>query len=465
MKKCIALLVSVILIISHCALQVSAYQVQPDGYITTDQFTTDWWQTDNHRENLEKKRIYGLETASFSEDLLLVFQGIGENGSPDIQDNYVNLDGELVDLNRGRFSSMSSFHEGLASFVSYDGSAGFIDKEGNIVLDTSKYNGSFHCYVSMTTRFVNGKTIVHNNDWINLNEMEKRFETEAYQESRHDVNPRPGIHPAEDWEWDTYNIPLPLYYIIDTKGNVVETVANLKALTEHPLFETAICTWQGVPLGVWMNPQEYAEPSVPETPIVSEEPEDTVVIYSRPELPEFHDADTYFKSKGKITDVVLGDMDLCSFIVNITNDTDYTDSGVIAVAAANTDNSTDGIDNSGVFFIPYYLEPHTSVNANISHRNIAHMMMFGKDAFLPNARTTAEALKGKADAAVIHFEDEDDLCNFYEMIPYEQSWKPRNLTNEYHVVCNGRAGVEFLNLLGISRPNCEEDAKHNVCRR
>jgi hypothetical protein len=145
----------------------------------------------------------------------------------------------------------------------------------------------------------------------------------------------------------------------------------------------------------------------------------------------------------------LGDLDFGAFTLTVTNNTNFRDSGVIAVAAANVDRST-GDNSSGVFFVPYVLEPNSSGEYFINHRDIIHQKMFNDDS--RQTGLTAEALTGQAAARVIHFEDDDDLWNFYNIVPYEQNWQPRNLVNDFQPICNGEEGKVFLKQLGITRP-------------
>jgi hypothetical protein len=402
-----------------CTAPAFAYQVYSWGEIGPDDYTTEYML--KNRGTLEGRELYQHEYASFSEGLLRIFQGT--DGTPD---NFIDTSGSLVDLNRGRFDFMSTFSGGLSSVskYAYDGKnnhiTGFVNKNGDMVLDTSKY-GSFHYYRVMTSRFVGGKALLSNYGYFDLRKLEEPEE-------------RAKLGAAE-------------FVVIDTNGKVLETIKGVDKLVAHPLFKTSITNYDGVPLGVLMDPMAYAgtngggsatAPTQP-TPELPKE-------YLRPDLPEYADADTYFQSKGTITNIYLGDLDFGSFILTVTNNTNFRDSGVIAVAAANADGSAGG---AGVFFVPYALEPNSSSEFSIEHRDIIHQYMFG-DAGRQTG-LTAEALKGQVDARVIHFEDEDDLWNFYESVPYEQSWTPQNLVSEFRPICSGAAGQAFLKQLRITR--------------
>jgi hypothetical protein len=221
---CLALLLT-------CAAPAFAYQVYPHGEIGPDDYTVEYML--KNRKALEARKIYEHEYASFSEGLLRIFQA--EENTPD---NFIDTNGKLVDLNRGRFSSMSTFSGGLSSVeqYSYDGNnnhiAVFVNKNGDVVLDTSKY-GSCHYYRVMTSRFVNGKALLSNYGFIDLKDIENRTLDERLWEK------------AE-------------FVVIDTKGKVLETIKGMDKLVAHPLFKTSITNYDGVPLGVLMNPMAYA---------------------------------------------------------------------------------------------------------------------------------------------------------------------------------------------------------------
>ncbi|MGE4549215.1 MAG: hypothetical protein AB7C89_06665 [Intestinibacillus sp.] len=414
-----------------CTAPAFAYQVYSWGEIGPDDYTTEYML--KNRGTLEDRKLYQHEHASFSEGLLRIFQGT--EGTPD---NFIDISGNLIDLNRGRFDFMSTFSGGLSSVSKYiyDGNnnhvTGFVNKNGAMVLDTSKY-GSFHYYRVMTSRFVNGKALLSNYGLIDLKDIENRTLDERLWEK------------AE-------------FVVIDTKGKVLETIKGVDKLVAHPLFKTSITNYDGVPLGVLMDPMAYAGTSGggSATEPVQSVPE-TSTEYQRPDLPDYADAETYFQSKGKITNIYLGDLDFGSFILTITNSTNSRDSGVIAVAAANADGSAGG---AGVFFVPYVLEPNSSSEYSVLHRDIIHQYMF--DDASRQTGLTAEALKGQVDARVIHFEDDDDLWNFYDSIPYEQNWTPQNLVSEFRPVCSGEAGKAFLKQLRIDRA-AVASGDHSFC--
>lgn len=428
-QKLGAALLSICIMLT-CTAPAFAYQVYSWGEIGPDDNTIEWFQ--KNREALEGRKLHGQEYASFSEGLLRIFEGT--EGTPD---NFIDTSGNLVDLNRGRFDFMSSFSGGLTSVskYAYDGKnnhiTGFVNKNGDMVLDTSKY-GSFHYYRVMTSRFVGGKALLSNYGYFDLKKLEDPAERAKLGDAK--------------------------FVVIDTKGKVLETIKGADKLMAHPLFKTSITNYDGVPLGVLMDPMAYAgtgggdSPAVPIEPI-PEPPKE----YQRPDLPDYADADTYFQSKGKVTNVVIGDLDFGSFILTVTNSTNLRDSGVIAVAAANVDGSAGG---AGVFFVPYVLEPNSSREYSIEHRDIIHLYMFNDDNWWTGV--TAEALVGQVDARVIHFEDDDDLWNFYESVPYEQSWTPQNLVSEFRPVCSGSAGDAFLKQLRITRPIASSGG-HSLC--
>lgn len=75
---------------------------------------------------------------------------------------------------------------------------------------------------------------------------------------------------------------------------------------------------------------------------------------------------------------------------------------------------------------------------------------------------TAETLTGQVAARIIHFEGDDDLWNFYNIVPYEQNCQPCNLVNDFRPICSGAAGQAFLKQLGITR-SAMAGGDHSFC--
>ncbi len=412
------------------------YQVYSWGEIGPDTYTIEYLSKNKITFNLEGRKIYGSERASFSEGLLRIFEGT--EGTPD---NFIDEAGTLIDLNRGRFDFMSTFSNGLSSVSKYvyngdtNHITGFVNKSGDMVLDTSQY-GSFRYYRVMTSKFVGGKALLSNYGDFDLKDIER---------------------DAPDYsKWGDAK-----FVVIDTKGNVLETIKGADKLVAHPLFKTSITDYDGVPLGVLMNPLAYAgtngssEVQAPAQPAPAPKKE-----YQRPALPDYADAETHFQAKGKITGIILGDLDFGSFLLTVQNPTGKKDSGVIAVAAANVDGSTSDENSSGVFFVPYELAPYATAEYEIEHRDILHLYMFEEN----NRYTGANAgdLSGKVEARIIHFTDDDDLWDFYQTVPYEQDWEAGNLVSEFQPVCNGTPGKEFLKKLSINRAR-NQSGDHSFC--
>ncbi len=77
-------------------------------------------------EDLEKQGICNYGTHEFQEGLMPV---LTDNGW-----NYINESGNIVDLNKGRFSYVYPFFEGLAAVIDFEDKAGYIDISGEIVI-------------------------------------------------------------------------------------------------------------------------------------------------------------------------------------------------------------------------------------------------------------------------------------------------------------------------------------------
>ena len=336
MKK----LVGFMLVLTICmgfVASVSAYQVTKSGIISIDDDTWQWWT--QRYDDLSARGIYQNSMASFSEGLLRIFHASEIPSQPN--DNYLDLNGNLVDLNRGRFVWMSTFHEEMASTSmtnenGYGGSScGFINKNGDMVLDTKQY-GSFEFDGPMTSRFVDGKALMYDADAVTW--ISDLFDNDMTQ-------------------WESKQE----YVVIDTKGNELERIVGGEALMAHPLFETSLANYDGVPLGVLINPEAYAgttgETTVPEE----------VAPPTKPDVKTTYGQSTAI-SKGYTIENNIGYL-----VVEVTNPTPNKDVGDVFYIYYAKYKGDNGIWDSTTEFLPsnliqqlhYEVEPNSVTTLRI----------------------------------------------------------------------------------------------------
>lgn len=98
---------------------------------------------EQNADALESRGIFLYGTHEFRDGLMPVLVSNtwnytpfadAEGGIPETVWNYINEDLEIVDLNRGRFTYVYPFFEGLAAVISDEGGVGYIDKAGKIVI-------------------------------------------------------------------------------------------------------------------------------------------------------------------------------------------------------------------------------------------------------------------------------------------------------------------------------------------
>lgn len=474
MKKFLALIAALALLASLLVLPAGAYYLCEDGYsIYANMETQKFWDT--HRTALDAREIYALSAdnsnfcGEFHDGLLLVHEAVTVPADryPGLNDNYVNKNGELVDLNRNRYDLMYAFSGGYAAAAQWHawadegerGGVAYVNTAGQEVVPFNKEWTVFRLdLIDYTGRFENGRALV-----VREIPGEGPFSNRVYSGSVYSQN------------WDQWRGIE--YAYIDATGKLITgwtRTDDPNVVTKLPLYDRTgvwigyrhdAATWASADWSYEAMAADMASggsgSSTPTTPAQPVPPEE----YQRPDLPDYPRADTSFQSHARITDYTLGDMDMGSFILTVTNNTDGWDGGVVAVAAANVDGTT-GSDSAGVFFVPYLVGPHASQEVSVNILGIIHQEMFGfgiNNAVLPSARMNAAALEGRVSAKVIHFESDADLREFYELVPYEQGWSAGGVPSEFRPVCSGAAGTQFLRALGISRPNTESGG-HSDCQ-
>lgn len=283
-----------------------------DGHIYTDrdEFTNNWLA--EHADLLEPKvsgtvttRIIVYGGTGFSEGLLpasleqidtslptgdnkesfsgfLNTSGDFINFTPTLYDQYgEEVDWYAIDYNKyRRFLPRTPYKEGVAwanwllreSYNNYWNHQGFVDMTGKPVLDLGNSKFSFYCDLSdyphpfsseLYPRFVNGYTIIGNNVAASLNKgIDGVYRLVSYVVG--EVGYWSLERPADGEIFDEDNLPYDgsnEFYVIDTKGNVVETIYGVEALENHPLTRVALVTPSGVPYGYLLDLASGKNPS------------------------------------------------------------------------------------------------------------------------------------------------------------------------------------------------------------
>lgn len=417
MKKRLLTLALALALLAGLAAPAGAYYRTSGGSFNHNQETADFWAQHPYSEDA----LYaGVGAAEFGDGLLLVHNL--RHGDNDCLYDYVDKNGNLMNLNRGRFNGMFGFHSGYAAVtrdLGYDydekrplnNCVGYIDTKGSEVIPANKdwlaYNPGG---VFFAGRFENGKAVVIKND------------PRAYA-----------------------------YAYIDTKGKYLTNwtyVDSPEAFYKLPLYST-----EGIWIGHYMHPEtaptsDTAAGSSP-SETGSQTPAETFTPqWHAPGLPGYNtNAPSQFASTAKVTGFYLGDMDMGTTYVTVTNPTDQVDAGVVAVAFVNVDGSDGaGVCGDGVFFISYEVAPGQSEVYDFNSIGIINESMFRKGA------PYAQQLASHVEATVFTFEDQADLENFYQTIPYEQYWYPQGLSNEFQPICDGAPGDQWLaQIAGIHR--------------
>lgn len=417
-----------------CILPAGAYTLDPDGFtIWPNEETYQFWET--YRFQLMDQGIYEVAAdnwnfcGEFHDGLVLIHEN--HTNPTTLTDNYVDKNGNLVDLNRNRYSDLFPFSEGYAAaFICNEYGAGnqgqtFIDTKGNQIVDIDETWRYIYTYAgpSYAGRFENGRALV----------------------MRHPKGLDYGMQlPAEGYPW--YGVE---YAYIDTKGNYLTDWTleeDLNKLFHFPLYDQN-GVWIGHRLdeAAWTAAAGTAQGSTGQPQEEAFRPD-----WHAPELPDYNwNAPSQFASTAKVTGFYLGDLDFGSAEVTVTNPTKQTDAGVVAVAFVNVDNSNFAVDGDGVFFIPYELAPGESKTYSVLMTGIFNQKMFTAG----GSSTYGQQLAGHVASTVFTFEGEDDLWNFYETIPYEQFWYPHKNINEFQPICDSQPGTDWLaSVAGIRRP-------------
>ena len=426
-----------------------AYTMEADGFtITPNEETRQFWET--YQSPLHDQGIYECSAdgwnfcGEFHDGLLLVHDGT--TPSPyGYWDNYVDKNGVLHDLNRGRYNMAFSFSGGLAA-VKAEGemhnsgyNLGYMDTAGNEVIPCTDEWCTFQ-YGSLpfvAGRFENGRAVV-----LRSPELP-------------DYGFYSGVnypYPTDTFAYDTMN-PDRWYGIeyayIDTQGRYltgwtltqdINTVLSLPLYDQDGIRLSDRVNW-GSSGGSGGAEQPEKEPEQPE-----EQP--YVPQYHVPALPGYNrEAPSLFASAARVTACSVGMADLGGVTVTVSNSGNVTDAGVVALVVM---NQVGAAGKAGVFFIPYEVGAGASQSYSVAMQGIIHEVMFGGSW---DASGYSELLEQYVDACIVTFRDDADLHAFYNTIPYEQYWFPQDVPSEFQMICDGRPGDQWLSsVVGFDRP-------------
>lgn len=459
--------------LSLLAAPAGAHSMALDGItIMPNEETQQFWNT--YKYPLNDQMIYEHSAdnwsfcAEFNDGLLLVQDGVNPPPLTGYWDNYVDKNGVLHNLNQGRYFSMYSFSGGLAAVVknvtspSSGGNLGYVDTNGNEVIPCNEEWYQFQ-YGGITPffagRFENGRAVVLRSPEL----PDYGYYNGVYYD-----------HPTDTTSYDTAN-PDRWYGIeyayIDTKGNYLTDwilTDDINTVLSLPLYDQDGIRLYDRVYGLGSS-NGLPEPEIPEKPFTPE--------YHAPGLPEYNQqAPSLFASTAKVTGFSVGMADLGGIDVTVTNPTDVTDAGVVALAAMNEKGAS---GRAGVFFIPYEVAPGSSQTYSVSTRDIIHEGIFGGT--WSNSSSNSALLEEYVEMSIITFTDAADMQAFYDTIPYEQYWYPSSLPNEFQPVCDGAPGSAWLKgTLGFHReyeyeyfyyqfPNGESaysgEVDHSICEK
>ncbi len=451
MKKhrSLSLLLALCLCAGLFAVPAGAYCVverpNPDGgvYYTFEQDpeARDWWAENysNYFSNGSNLTNF-FQPQDFRDGLMLI-----ENCNiSDHTTMYIDKDGQIHDLNNGRYGFMYPFSEGIAAGWRENehgeiGQLCYIDTQGNELFRLDeKINMVGDWFVG---RFENGRCCVA-----------------RYPGGKGDFTLEPFVYDVASgtYKKEKYFNGIEYAYV-DTKGNLLTDWTLVKELDD--ILALPLYNYCGVWIGHYYSEANCARDAITEDEywaakgdeIGEADKPNYVPELHRPELPDYDlTCESHFASTGEVTGFWLGDMDLGSTTLTITNPTGMTDSGVIALATCCFDDTN--YNKAGVFFVPYKLGPYQSQDYQIDHRDIINETMFDWKA--NGIPTYAQQLEGHVAATVFEFSDDADLHSFYEAVPYEQHKFVHSLANDFQEICDSDAGTQWmLDVAGISRPD------------
>lgn len=162
-----------------------------------------------------------------------------------------------------------------------------------------------------------------------------------------------------------------------------------------------------------------------------------------------------FQSHAVLTEAYVADLAYNQFTLTVTNDTDYNDSGVVALVLVS--------DIVTVTPLYYEVDPHSSTQ--IDATCVGHIGQ------IDNRLTLLAELPKYLSATIIHFTSVDDYRDFFSCIPVEANAQVNDYVNQNInigsiLVCDGTPGDTWLQTLGLQRKSprpLSPDVSHDLC--
>lgn len=300
-----------------------AYTLEADGYtINPNEETRQFWES--YKYPLNEQGIYERSAdgwnfcVEFHDGLLLVNDGT--TPSPyGYWDNYVDQNGALHDLNRGRYRSMYSFSGGYAAVLAVNPSGigvgvGFVDTQGNEVIPPNPEYQPLTADGVYTGRFENGRAVV-------IRVPEKVPGWTEWLTQGHNPGVMTTIYDENDW----YGFE---YAYIDPRGNLLTDwtlIQDWDEVLKMPLYDQ-----DGVWIGHrwnWTAAGDHPiQPGETQPPV--EDPEKTQPPAERPaeeEKPQIEA--TYGQSTVVFQGYTIDENNVGQLLIQVTNNGDDPDEG------------------------------------------------------------------------------------------------------------------------------------------
>ena len=283
-----------------------AYTLEADGFtISPNEETRQFWET--YKYPLNDQGIYERSAdgwnfcVEFHDGLLLVNDGT--TPSPyGYWDNYVDKNGALHDLNRGRYHSMYSFSGGYAAVLAVNPSGigvgvGFVDTQGNEVIPPNPEYQPLTANGVYTGRFENGRAMV-------IRVPEKMPSLMEWLAQGHDPGITTVMYDEEDW----YGFE---YAYIDPRGNLLTDwtlIQDWDQVLKLPLYDQD---------GVWIGHRwNWTAAENPVQPGETQKPEEEPQVES-----------TYGQATVAFQGYTLDENQVGRLLIEVTNHGDAPDQG------------------------------------------------------------------------------------------------------------------------------------------
>lgn len=225
----------------------------------TQQFWDTWKYPLNDKGIYEHSADNWSFCAEFHDGLLLVQDTVSPTEEYATWDNYVDKNGQLHDLNRGRYNDMYSFSGGLAAVTGDSAkfnsiyNVGYIDTAGNEVIprndDWCRFQ--YGTFPIMAGRFENGRAVVLRQPDLPFN----GFGSDSAQDTT-----TYNIYDPDRW----YGVE---YAYIDAKGNYLtdwKLTRDINTVISLPLYDQdGVSLYQRVHGLDGAPPEQPTEPEIP----------------------------------------------------------------------------------------------------------------------------------------------------------------------------------------------------------